>query len=101
MGYEIMQYFVNVAILVSHVVNVLFFAGSPYQMLCSRCYENHRESRFWFYLMVFFDNLWPLSVWTTPGMKHCESCYYQEKNRCRNHSKMRFENAGKSERCCN
>ena len=95
------NYFVCVAILISHIINVVFFAGSPYQMLCSRCYEKHRDSKFWFYLMVFFDNLWPLSVWTTPGMKHCESCYYQEKIRCRHSSKIRCENAEYPIRCCN
>lgn len=87
----IIQYFTNIAILISHAVNVVFFAGKPYQMLCSRCYEQRYDNKFWWYLMVFFDNLWPLSIWTTPGMKHCESCFYQEKNRCRTASKLEFQ----------
>lgn len=91
------QYFINVAIIISQAFNVVLFAGSPYQMFCSRCYEKHRESMFWFYSMMFFDNLWPFSVWVSPGMKHCESCYYQEKNRCRNSGKLRSQNASVTE----
>ena len=77
----VIAWLVNVTILFSQFINVVFHAGSPYEMLSSRAWRQRQYSTYWKAWQVFPDHYSPLGFWRFPHMTHCESCYWAEAGR--------------------
>ena len=82
----VIAWLVNVTILFSQFINVVFHAGSPYEMLSSRAWRQAPESWYWLTIQIALDYFTPLAWWRFDNMTHCESCYWAEAGRVKQQS---------------